>query len=193
MSNRLVSVFKLIDEANAADPSSTEVDGKPVPNELLYGQRMSAELDSFHAGASEELKIACHAQHLERWKLPRSDYPMDKPGYYAWRNEQKRRHGERVAEFMAAAGYSPEQVERVGSIIRKEALKHDPDAQAMEDVVCLVFLQYYAEEFASRHDEEKMISILQKTWRKMSDKGQEAALALKLPAPVASLVAKALG
>lgn len=193
MSDRLEKVFALIDEANAADPSTTDINGEPVPNELLYGRRMSEWLDRFEPDASEVLQIACRAQHLERWKLPRKDYPMDRAGYHAWRNEQKRRHAERVGELMAKAGFSGEEAERVGTIIRKERLKRDPEVQTMEDVVCLVFLQFYAADFAVSHEEEKVISILQKTWRKMSDRGQETALGIEMPDAVRQMVRKALG
>lgn len=192
MSDRLEKVFALIDEANAADPSTTDINGEPVPNELLYGRRMSEWLDRFEPDASEVLQIACRAQHLERWKLPRKDYPMDRAGYHAWRNEQKRRHAERVGELMAKAGFSGEEAERVGTIIRKERLKRDPEVQTMEDVVCLVFLQFYAADFAVSHEEEKVISILQKTWRKMSDRGQETALGIEMPDAVRQMVRKAL-
>lgn len=193
MSDRLEKVFALIDEANAADPSTTDINGEPVPNELLYGRRMSEWLDRFEPDASEVLQIACRAQHLERWKLPRKDYPMDRAGYHAWRNEQKRRHAQRVGELMAKAGFSGEEAERVGTIIRKERLKRDPEVQTMEDVVCLVFLQFYAADFAVSHEEEKVISILQKTWRKMSDRGQETALGIEMPDAVRQMVRKALG
>ncbi|NCB60081.1 MAG: DUF4202 family protein, partial [Gammaproteobacteria bacterium] len=62
----------------------------------------------------------------------------------------------------------------------------------LEDVICLVFLQYYFAEFAKVHDEAKLIDILQKTWRKMSEAGHQAALSLPLPDEQKTLIAKAL-
>ncbi|MEE8140552.1 MAG: DUF4202 family protein [Alphaproteobacteria bacterium] len=50
------------------------VRGAPRPAELLYGQRMSARLAVFCPAASEHLRIAARAQHLERWKLPRPQF-----------------------------------------------------------------------------------------------------------------------
>ena len=101
----LATVFRLIDEANAADPAlEADEAGNARPAALLYGERMSAALDGFQPDAPETLRIACRAQHLERWKLPRAEYPMTKPGYHAWRNEQKRRHGVRAGDRVWVSG-----------------------------------------------------------------------------------------
>ena len=55
---------------------------------LLYGQRMSAELDRFFPDASDALQIAARGQHVERWKLKRTEYPEGRAGYLAWRKAQ---------------------------------------------------------------------------------------------------------
>ena len=78
------------------------------------------------------------------------------------------------------------------SLVKKERIKHDPEAQALEDVTCLVFLEYEFALFAAKHPDDKVIDILRKTWPKMSAQGHAAALALKLPAPLQELVVKAL-
>lgn len=176
------------DTANAADPNHEA--GEPA--ELLYGQRMSAALERLDPEASEVLRLAVRAQHIERWKLPRSAYPDGKAGYHRWRNEQKRRHAEVAGAIMATAGYGPETVARVGSLIRKERLQHDVEAQALEDVACLVFLEHYGVAFAAKHPPDKTIDILRKTWGKMSARGQQAALALPLAPEMRALVGKAL-
>ncbi len=186
---RLDRVLALIDAANARDPNVAE--GQPA--ELIYGQRMSAALASFRPEASETLQIAARGQHIERWTRPRSDYPMDRVGYLTWRRDAKIFHAERLAGLMAETGYSMEEAERVGALVRKDKLKQDAETQALEDVVCLVFLSHYALDFAGKHSEDKVIDILVKTWRKMSDEGHAAALSLDLPAPVKALVVKALG
>ena len=186
--NRFETVIRLIDEAHAADPTTVMVRGAPRPAELLYGQRMSARLAVFCPAASEHLRIAVRAQHLERWKLPRSAYPMGKSGYFRWRNEQKRRHGARVSELMAEAGYDRDDRARVESLVRKEQLKRDREAQALEDTACLVFMEHYMAGFAATKDAAAMIDIIAKTWRKMSDAGHAAALALSFPPELAALV-----
>ena len=53
-------------------------------------------------------------------------------------------------------------------------------------------LQHYFEDFLTRHDEDKLVDILRKTWNKMSDKGQRFALAMELPVAASALVQKAL-
>ncbi len=186
--SRLNQVLGAIDAANSADPSLE--DGQPAA--LLYGRRMSAQLGLFAPEASELLQIAVRGQHIERWAIPRADYPMDKPGYFRWRNALKARHAQRLTEIMAAAGYSAEGAERVGQIVRKERLKSDEEAQTLEDVACLVFLEFYSEPFLSKYDEVKGVDIVQKTWRKMSEAGHAAALGMSLAPGVAAIVGKAL-
>lgn len=186
--NRFETVIRLIDEANAADPTTVMVRGEPRPAELLYGQRMSARLAVFCPAASEHLRIAARAQHLERWRLPRSAYPMGRSGYFRWRNEQKKRHGARVSELMALAEYDREDCARVESLVRKEQLKRDREAQTLEDTACLVFMEHYMAGFAATKDAADMIGIIAKTWRKMSDAGHTAALAMTLPPELAALV-----
>ncbi|TXF90897.1 DUF4202 domain-containing protein [Neolewinella aurantiaca] len=190
--SKLSEAFAAIDEANAADPRTTEVDGVLKPYELVYGQRMSATLTSFAPAASPELQLAARAQHLERWAIPRSDYPMDRIGYLTWRNDQKKRHASRAAEILTPLGFSEETIARVQFLLQKKRLKQDPETQQLEDVICLVFLEHYAAGFAAQHPEEKVIDILQKTWSKMSPDGQQAALKLPLAPGVLSLVQKAL-
>ena len=63
-------------------------------------------------------------------------------------------------------------------MIGKKLIKKNEESQTLEDVVCLVFLDYYFEEFAEKQHDEKVIDILKKTWVKMS--GEAHAEALKL-------------
>jgi len=191
--DRLETLFGLIDEANGQDPNRLEdAGGNSLPGALLYGKRMSDCLDAFDAEASEELRIACRAQHLERWLLPRADYPETKAGYFAWRNEQKKRHADRVSALMDQAGYDKTACERVAALVRKEGIKRDPESQTLEDVACLVFFQDHAVDFASGRDEEQVVDILKKTLRKMSAKGRDAALALPLHSGLRAAIDKAL-
>ncbi len=93
---------------------------------------------------------------------------------------------------MAGLGYPQATIARVASLVKKERLKADPEAQALEDVVCLVFLAHVFEGFAAQHDDAKVVDIIQKTWRKMSDHGRQAALGLTLSARPARLIETAL-
>lgn len=180
------------DALNAQDPRQEEVAGKTQPYALVYGQRMSDCLAAFAPQASQALRLAARAQHLERWTIPRDDYPMDRVGYLRWRNDLKSYHAQRAGEVLASVGGSEELIDRVAFLLQKKQLKRDADSQTLEDVICLVFLQHYAADFARQHAPEKVIDILQKTWRKMSEAGQQAALSLDLPEAVAALVRQAL-
>ena len=60
------------------------------------------------------------------------------------------------------------------------------------DVICLVFLESYLGAFAEKHPEDKVIPIIQKTWKKMSPRAQEMALALKLGTAEQELIRKSL-
>ena len=138
------------------------------------------------------LQIAARAQHICRWKIPRNDYPMDRIGYLKWREELKRSHATITAEILAEVGYNDDFIKRVRFLILKKQLKKNEEAQALEDVICLVFLDFYFEEFAEKHNDEKVIDILQKTLIKMSDKGKEEALKIKFSDKSLALVKKAL-
>lgn len=71
-------------------------------------------------------------------------------------------------------------------------MKTDPEAQALEDSAFLVFLESELASFAAAHAPDKVIAILRKTWRKMSEPARAAALALPLPPAAQALVARAL-
>lgn len=168
------AVIEAIDLANARDPRlSTEEGMAPVPQELIYGIRMSRMCDDYAPDADELVRIAARGQHIERWIIPREDFPRDKPGYFRWRNELKRHHAQRVSCLMAEHGYSEDAQGIVSDILLKKNLKRDPRTQTVEDLACLVFLQFYAPTFAKGHPLEKVVSILSKTLPKMSENAHD--------------------
>lgn len=190
--SRLEKTLAAFDAANLQDPNTEIVDGKPVAKEWIYAQRMSVQLHKFCDVPSEALQLATRSQHICRWKSPRSDYPMDRSGYKKWRLDLAQLHGDIAGEIMAEQGYDETIIARVKDLLLKRSLKRDEEVQALEDVVCLVFLEFYLEDFATKHDEAKLIDIIQKTWNKMSTKGHEAALKLPLSDAMLGLVGKAL-
>lgn len=190
--NQLEKTLIDFDLANQQDPNKELVNGELVSKEWVYGQRMTARLHIFCDSASENLQLAARAQHICRWKIPRNDYPMDRSGYKKWRLDLAVFHGETAGKIMADNGYDQPTIERVKDLLLKRSLKRDAEVQALEDVVCLVFLEFYLEEFAGKHDEPKLIDIIQKTWNKMSDSGHSAALQLPLSSAMLTLVTKAL-
>ncbi|WP_299616656.1 DUF4202 domain-containing protein [Pelagibius sp.] len=172
MSGRLKTLLAAIDAANAADPTLESDGDAERPAALLYGQRMSAELGRVFPDASDHLKIAARGQHIERWKVPRASYPEGRAGYLTWRRDQGKAHGERVAALMAEAGYTEDDCGRVAQLLRKEGIKRDEEVQALEDVICLVFLRWYFADFAAGRDPEHVFRIVAKTARKMSPEGR---------------------
>lgn len=190
--NLFEEAISKIDQINAEDPNQEFADEKSYPKELLYSLRMSEKLDSFSPEAPDHLKIAARAQHIGRWRIPRSDYPMDRVGYLKWREELKKMHASLTSDILKEAGYQEEFIGKVSHLIRKRQLKTDEETQALEDVICLVFLEYYFDEFASKHEKDKIIDILQKTWAKMSEKGKNAALNLTLSPQSTQLIQEAL-
>jgi len=190
--NRLEQTLAAFDAVNAQDPNTEIIHGKAISKELIYSQRMSDQLHKFLPGASEALQLAARSQHICRWKIPRSDYPMDRQGYKKWRLDLAVFHGETAGEILQANGYDQTLIHRVKDLLLKRSLKRDAEVQVLEDVICLVFLEFYLDDFAGKHDEAKLIDIIQKTWNKMSDVGHAAALKLPLSSAMLSLVTKAL-
>lgn len=189
---RFQAAIERLDAANREDPNREVFEGKEYPKELLYALRMTEWLGRLEPAASEALRLAVRAQHLCRWTVPRDSYPRDRKGYLQWRTGLARFHAEKAGAILREAGYGGETIARVQSLLRKERLKSDPEAQLLEDAACLVFLESYFLDFSQQHEEEKVIGILRKTWAKMSPHGQKTALGLALPPEAAALVGKAL-
>ncbi len=176
VTERLDRVMASIDAANSADPKLEEVEGSRHPAALVYGQRMSAELDRLCPDASEPLRLAARGQHIERWTSPRASYPEGRAGYLAWRADLGRFHGERVAELMREAGYDEADCARTAQLLRKEGLKRDSEAQMLEDVICFVFIRCYLGDFAGTQSPEALERIVARTARKMSPEGRARAM-----------------
>ncbi|KAI1809598.1 hypothetical protein GGS20DRAFT_571213 [Poronia punctata] len=186
---------KLIDEAHAQDPKTAEEED--VPAELLYARQMTRWLAVRCPDASPALQIACRAQHFRRWEIPRASFPMTRVGYLSWRAKQKTQAAEKIKALLLSSAMSlpDEEVERIARLVRKENMASNEETQILEDVACLVFLDGQLDDFEKRDDvdEEKMIGILRKTWGKMSERGREIALDMRLSERSEMLVGKALG
>jgi|TARA_Y100000588_G_C14226694_1_gene913471 hypothetical protein len=189
---RVSEAFRQFDQANAEDPNTDTVDGTDHPKELLYAQRMTATLEEFAPEASDEVRLAVRCQHIRRWTIPRETYPDGREGYRRWRSDLALFHADTAASIMGGIGYDQESIARVSLLLRKERLKSDPEVQLLEDVACLVFLTHYLSAFVEKHESTKVIDILRKTWRKMSDKGHTAALQLNWDTKTRPLVEAAL-
>ena len=191
--SRFKEAVRRFDEANAGGPNVELVEGCFQSKELVYARHMTGRLDQFEPKASEPLRLAARCQHIQRWMISRIRFAKGRDGYREWRTTLASFHADTAGGILRDVGYDDDTVERVQGLLRKERLKADSDVQTLEDVICLVFLEHYLSDFAAQHNEAKLIDILRKTWRKMSDRGRSVALTLDLEPNLRSLVEHAVG
>jgi hypothetical protein len=192
---RYTAVVADIDAANADGSRAIVVEGMTRPYEVVYSERMTRRLEAMYPEASELLRIAARGQHVRRFDIPRSQFPEGRDGYNEWRRTCREHHAKLLREIMSQHGYDSRDIEHVAKLIKKEQIKKDKESQALENVVDVVFLEHYFEEFYgkySHYDDAKIIDIIGKTLRKMSPKGHQAALALDLPERTRKLVLAAV-
>lgn len=192
--DNIAKAFQLFDEYNKQDPNVLIYEGVQFPEEYFYALNLHEWITKLEPNASEALLIASRCQHIGRWEVARNLYPQGRTGYLKWRSDLAKYHSEKAIAIMKRAGYNDEHLfERVKQIILKRQFKTDHEVQVMEDALCLVFLQFEFEEFMQKHDEDKLIRILQKTWNKMSLRGREPALSLNYSVQAKEVLQKALG
>lgn len=194
--DRLNNTIASFDAINAQDPNQINVDGKQQPKELVYAERLTEMLNRYAPNASEALKLAVRAQHIQRWISPRSDYPMTKPGYLQWRSNLKNHHATVASKVMQEHGYDAEMIQQVASLLKKENLRSNADTQTLEDVIVLSFLEHDLADFVEKYSdytEEKFLTILRKSYMKMSEQGRAAALTIiNIPEHLLPVVQKAI-
>jgi len=191
MNSLFSSALAKFDEYNSGDPNTETIDGAAVARELVYAKRMSDRLAKFAPNASEEVRLAARCQHIGRWQIPRTTFAADRKGYLQWRNKLKDYHATLAEGILRESGYGKDVIEKVKFLILKKDLQHNQDSQLLEDVVCLVFIEFYLEDFAMRHEQQKVIDILRKTMKKMSAEARAAAGQLSLTEGIANLLATA--
>jgi hypothetical protein len=191
-SERFLAAIDRFDAANREDPNREVYQGQHYPRELLYAQRMSHWLERLAPDASEALRLAARSQHIRRWEIPRGNYPLDRKGYYQWRTTLYGFHAAAAGRILREVGYDDATIGRVEDLLGKKHLKTDPEMQLLEDVICLVFLENYFSDFARQKDETAIITIVRKTWKKMSARGHHVALELPFSPADRVLIEKAL-
>ena len=195
--DRFERAITAIDAANADDPVRIVVRGAKRPKELAHAELVTEWVRRLDPAPSDELLLAARAHHLRRWVIPRSSFPAGRSGYLRWRKAEHEQHARDVALLLDAAGYDESTVIRVQDLVRKRGLgrdpaARDPEAQTLEDALCLVFLETQLTALASRHDDDKMIDILRKSAAKMSEQGVAAAGEIDLDERGRSLLERAL-
>ncbi|MCG8557118.1 MAG: DUF4202 domain-containing protein, partial [Proteobacteria bacterium] len=193
-SQRFQDALDRFDQAHREDPKTVVARGAEVQWSLLYHRRLSHWVGALDGQASEALRLAARCQHLRRWTIPRSDFPEGVTGYKRWRNRLAQFHADAAAAVLQDVGYEEAVIARVRDLLIKKSLKRDPEVQLFEDAICLTFLENEFASFAAKHDEDKLVNIVRKTWRKMSATGHRKALELaaQLPEPQRNLIEKAL-
>jgi hypothetical protein len=181
-----------IDAINSTDATVVTVRGRQGPKELLHAELVTEWVRKLAPDAGDALLLAARGHHLRRWAIPRASYPTGRAGYLKWRNAQHRRHAEELGEILAGAGYEGETIDQVRALVTKRALGRDPDAQVLEDALCLVFVETQFHDLAARLDPDKMVDVVRKTIAKMSPQGVELAAGLDLTAGDRAVLVAAL-
>lgn len=183
MDPRFADAARRLDARHREDP-----DGE----EFGHARAVTRWIEWLRPDPSPALALAARAQHLGRWRIPRDSYPANRPGYLRWRADLQVYHADQTAEILRDCGYGETFIARVGALMRKQGLADDPETQALEDGLCLAFMERQLAGFSTRHAEPKIQRILKRTWQKMSPAGREAALSLDLPGPVRSLLMRSI-
>ncbi len=167
-SQRLSRTLAAIDAANADDPNRIVVGGSARPKELAHAEMVSAWIARLRPAASEALRLAARGHHVQRWVIPRSRYPEGRRGYHRWRRALHAHHAQLLGRILGEQGYDAATTSRVQDLVCKKGLGEDPEVQALEDALCLVFLETQLRDLAQRLDEQKLLDVLRKTLAKMS-------------------------
>ena len=190
-SQRFQKAIATFDDYNSKDPNQVEIEGSLISKELLYARRMTEKLHHFSPEASVPVQLAVRCQHIGRWEIPRNSYPITRKGYLQWRNSLKLHHASIAEKILRDCPYDEGSIEKVKFLVLKQQLQQHPESQLLEDIICLVFVEYYLEEFAAKHDDEKIVDILTKTLRKMSDRGINTAVQISLSDKMTRLLKRA--
>lgn len=189
---RFEAAIRRFDAENSRDPNSETADGIAHPRELLYAERLTNWVLRLMPDAPEVLRLAARCQHLCRWEIPRSSYPMTRNGYHTWRTNLKKFHAQKAGEILAACGYPEDLIRQVQDLNLKKNFPADPLCRVLEDALCLVFLEFQFAELAAKTDDAKTINALQKSWGKMTEAARAEALKLKYGSREMSLITAAL-
>jgi ketosteroid isomerase-like protein len=174
VTSRFERAIAAIDAANAEDPHQITVRGRTGPKEILHAELVTKWVRDLAPDASEELLLAARGHHLRRWTVPRASAPAGRSGYLRWRKSLHEQHATELGAILSEAGYDDAAIARVQTIVRKQGLGRDAEVQTLEDALCLVFLETQLAEIAARLEPDKLVSVIQKTAKKMSPAGLEA-------------------
>jgi hypothetical protein len=173
-SERFDRAIAAIDAGNANDPNVVTIRGRTGPKEILHAELVTEWVHRLRPDASEALLLAARGHHYRRWTVPRASAPEGRPGYLRWRKSLQEQHARELGELLATAGYDTDSIARVQRIVRKEKLATDPEVQAYEDALCLVFLETQLADVVARLDPDTLQRVIVRTAKKMSAAGLAA-------------------
>lgn len=170
-----------IEQIHSKDITQEQHNGSLIPAEFLYGKRMLKTLELVSPESSYAMKLAVQCQHLQRWGVPRSSYTYDRRGYHEWRREVMKYQLEQTINLLSSISIDEIDIKWIAQVINAQENKADSNGLIIMDTACLVFLKWYMEPFAKKHESEKVLDILKKTFRKMSTDAQNLISKLDLP------------
>jgi hypothetical protein len=189
---KFAAAIRRFDGENSRDPNHEIAAGVSQPRELLYAQRLTDWVLRLCPNASEELRLAARCQHIRRWEIPRASFPMTRAGYLKWRADLKKFHAQKTGDILREIGYDEKTIRRVQDLNLKKHFPNDAETRALEDALCLVFLEFQFADLAAKTAEDKTINALQKSWQKMTDTARAEALKLKYGEREKNLLQRAL-
>jgi ketosteroid isomerase-like protein len=181
-----------IDAGNSDDPNVVTIRGRTGPKEVLHAALVTEWVTRLRAGAGEPLLLAARGHHFRRWTVPRASAPAGRAGYLRWRKSLQEQHARELGEVLESVGYDGETITRVQAIVRKVDLAHDADVQALEDALCLVFLETQLADVVARLDPDTLDRVLVRTAQKMSDAGLAAIAEVPLDADASAILTAAV-
>lgn len=189
---RFSRAIAAIDAGNADDPNVVTIRARTGPKEILHAALVTEWVERLHPNPSEPLLLAARGHHFRRWTVPRVSAPAGRAGYLRWRKSLQEQHARELGELLASEGYAGETVARVQAIVRKVDLADDPEVQALEDALCLVFLETQLADVVARLEPATLERVLVRTARKMSETGRDAIAEVPLDDGASSILAAAL-
>lgn len=192
LENKILEALTIFDQINSQDSNILVFQNEKYPKEILYANWLTHWIEKLNPIVSDSLRLASRCQHLKRWAIPREQYAIGLKGYMQWKKELLNFHAEESEKVLISLGIERTLIERVKVINLKKDIKNNPEVQTMEDALCLVTLEFQLEDFSLKHDDEKIITIIKKSWVKMSEPAKILAKSIPYSDRVLKLVLLAI-
>ena len=183
-----IKASRAIERIHETDPNLLTENAASIAAEKLYSRRMLSVLDLVQTNSPYSLKIAAQCQHLKRWGVPRSEYPYDRRGYHLWRRAVMEYQVELTRQVLNESEIEESEIVVILDALKDQGNKSNINATIIMDTACLVFLKWHLVPFSAKHESVKVIDILRKTMKKMSEKGLQKLNAMEFDEQVKELL-----